>query len=69
MRNVVIEVKGGKQYAEPKTPATKRTIDLSSETVKVLEGQKARLERLLRVAEVLDLRFEGRVYFASPRAG
>ena len=45
MRNVVIEVKGGKQYAEPKTPATKRTIDLSSETVKVLEGQKARLER------------------------
>ena len=29
----------------------------------------ASLERLLRVAEALDLRFEGRVYFASPRAG
>ena len=34
--------------------------------MKVLEGQKARLERLLRVAEALDLRFEGRVYFATP---
>ena len=28
----------------------------------------ASLERLLRVAEALDLRFEGQVYFATPRA-
>ena len=43
--NAVIEVKGGKQFAEPKTPASKRTVVLSSKTVKVLEAQKARLEQ------------------------
>jgi DNA-binding XRE family transcriptional regulator len=29
----------------------------------------ASLERLLRVAKVLDIRFEGQAYFESPRAG